>query len=206
MSAGTAVDLLAPQRRHDAEGAAVVAADGDGNPSGIGGFAGAGQRRGELLQRLGDLHLRNLVVPGPFQQRWQRSDVVRAENDVDPRRLAQHAVPVLLGQATAHRNLHVGVAALARRQVAEVAVQLVVGVFPDGAGVEDHHVRVGVVGGPPVAGRFQQAGQPLGIVHVHLAAVRAHLVGAHRRAAPAKSRGHGTAARSQRINPQVVAG
>ena len=35
------------------------------------------------------------------------------------------------------------------------------------------------VGGAPVARRFQQACQPFGVVHVHLTAVCAHLVGAH---------------------------
>ena len=39
------------------------------------------------------------------------------------------------------------VGVLDRRQVAEVAVQLVVGVLPDRAGVEDDHVGVGAVGG-----------------------------------------------------------
>ena len=204
MSAGAAVDLLAPQRRDDAEGAAVVASDGDGNPSGIGGFAGARQRRRKLLQRLGDFHLGDFVVPGPVEQRGQRSDVMRAEYDVDPRHLAQQRLSVLLGQAAADRDLDVGIAALARSQMAEVAVQLVVGVLAHRAGVEDHHIGVGALGGAPVAGRLEQARQPFGVVDVHLAAVGADLVGAHRLrhgrrsgsrrlAPPSKSRGHGTA-------------
>ena len=67
---------------------------------------------------------------------------------------------------------------LDRAQVAEVAVEAVVGVLPDRAGVEHDDVgRVGV-GGPHVAGVLQQAGDALGVVHVHLAAVGAHVVGA----------------------------
>ena len=73
-----------------------------------------------------------------------------------------------------------GSACFARRQVAEVAVQLVVGVLADGAGVEHHDVGVGAVGGPLVSRRLQQSGQPLGVVHVHLAAVGADLIGASR--------------------------
>ena len=92
-------------------------------------------------------------MPGPFEQRGQRADVVGAEHDVDPRRLARHGVSVLLGQAAADGDLHVGVAALAWRQVAEVAVELVVGVLADRAGVEDDDVRVVAVGRPQVAGR-----------------------------------------------------
>jgi hypothetical protein len=58
--------------------------------------------------------------------------------------------------------------------VPEVAVQPIVGVLPDGAGVEDDHVGLvvgGVLGCAPVAGVLQEARQPLRIVHVHLAAV-----------------------------------
>jgi len=63
--------------------------------------------------------------------------------------------------------------------MAEVAVQPVVGVLPDGAGVEDDHIRVLAAAGPLVSGFLQQAGQALGIVEVHLAPVGANLVCAH---------------------------
>ena len=89
--AGPAVDLLAAQRRHDAERAGVVAAHRDGNPSGIGRFARRRQRGGELLQRLDDLDLGDPVVPGAIQQRGQRPDVVGTEDDVDPRGLRSTA-------------------------------------------------------------------------------------------------------------------
>ena len=157
--AGPAVDLLAAQRRDDAERAGVVAADRDGNPCGVGGFAGRRQRGRELLERLDDLHLRLAVVPGPFEQRRQRADVVGAEHHVDPRRTAQHGVAVLLRQAAADGDLHVGVAVLARREVAEVAVELVVGVLPHRAGVEDDDVGVGAVGAPADS-RRPPAGPP----------------------------------------------
>ncbi|MPN20412.1 hypothetical protein SDC9_167791 [bioreactor metagenome] len=60
--------------------------------------------------------------------------------------------------------------------MAEVAVQPVVGVLPHGAGVEHHHVRVGARRGGHVPRLVEQSGDPLGIAHVHLAAVRPHLV------------------------------
>ena len=132
----------------------------------------------EFLQRLGDFDLGGVVVPGAVEQRRQRADVVGAEHDIHPRRPAQHRVAVLLGQATADGDLHVRIGLLARRQVAEVAVELVVGVLPDRAGVEHDDVGVGTVGGAPVSGGLQQPGQPLGVVHVHLAAVGADLIGA----------------------------
>ena len=71
-----------------------------------------------------------------------------------------------------------GVAFLVGQQIAEAAVEPVVGVLPDGAGVEHHDVRLRVRRRPPVARLLEQAGQPLGVVHVHLAAVGADLVGA----------------------------
>src|SRR5690625_2839396 len=102
-----------------------------------------------------------------------------AEHHVDPWRPAQHAVLVLLGQAAPDRDLHVRVAALVRRQVAQIAVELVVGVLPHRAGVEHHQVGVGALGGAAVSGRLQHAGDALGVVDVHLAAVGTHLIGAH---------------------------
>ena len=145
--AGPAVGLLAAQRGHDAERTGVVAPHRDRNPSGIGGFARCGQRRRELLQRLDDLDLGHPIVPRALEQRRQRTDVVGAEHDVDPRRPLQHGVAVLLRQASADGDLHVGVGLLAGHQVADVAVQLVVGVLAHRAGVEHHDVRVGAVGG-----------------------------------------------------------
>ena len=121
--------------------------------------------------------------------------------------LRRTRVAVLLGQAAADGDLHVGIGLLARREVAEVAVQLVVGVLPHRAGVEDDDVGVGAVGRALVAGRLQQPGQPFGVVHVHLAAVGADLVGAPAGeqaramsppAPPSKSRPHGTDGPAQR--------
>ena len=85
---------------------------------------------------------------------------------------------VLLGQAAADRDLHPGALGLDRREVAEVAVELVVGVLPDRAGVEDDDVGLLVGRCRDVARLLQQPGQALGVVDVHLAPVGADLVGA----------------------------
>ena len=66
-----------------------------------------------------------------------------AEHDVHPRRAAHDLAAVLLRQAAADGDLHAGVRVLDRAQVAEVAVEPVVGVLPDRAGVEDDDVGVG---------------------------------------------------------------
>jgi hypothetical protein len=103
-----------------------------------------------------------------------------------PRGPLHDGVAVLLRHAAADGDLHVGLAVLARAQVAEVAVELVVGVLAHGAGVEDDDVGgLGPLGGGDagdvdIAGGLEQAGEPLGVVDVHLAPVRADLVGADR--------------------------
>jgi hypothetical protein len=171
-----AVLLLAAQRRNDAERARVVAAHRDRHPAGVGRLAPGGQCGREHLERFEDLHLGGRVVPGPLQQRGQRPDVVRAEHHVHPGRPLNDVAAVLLRQAAADRDLHVRVRQLGRAQVTEVAVEPVVGVLPDRARVEHHDVsRVGVRG-PHVSGVLQQTGDALGVVHVHLTAVRADVV------------------------------
>ena len=121
-------------------------------------------------------------MAGTVEQRRQRPDVVGAEYDVDPWGPPQHRVTVLLSQTAADRDLHIGVGLLARRQVAEISVQLVVGVLAHRAGVEHDDVGVRPIGRLAVSGGFQQPRQPLGVVHIHLAAIGADLIGALRRA------------------------
>ena len=66
-----------------------------------------GRQRGrEDLERIEDLDLGLVVVPGPLEQRRQRADVVGAEHDVHPRRAADDLAAVLLGQAAADGDLH----------------------------------------------------------------------------------------------------
>ena len=104
--AGAAVLLLAPQRRHDAEGAGVVAADRDRHPAAVHGVALGRQGRREHLERLEDLELRLAVVAGALEQRRQRTHVVGAEDHVDPGRLVEDRLLVLLRQAPADGDLH----------------------------------------------------------------------------------------------------
>ncbi len=169
-----AVLLLAPQRRHNAEGAGVVAPDRNRHPAGVGRLAAGRQAGGKDLQRLQDLHLRLGVVPRTLQQDGQRVHVVRTEDHVHPRRLADDlAAVLLLRQAAADRDLHAGPAALGRPEHPEIAVELVVRVFAHRAGVEKNNdvrvVRI-IPAGADISGLLQQAGYPLGVVNIHLAA------------------------------------
>ena len=99
-----AVLLLAAQARHDAERAGVVAAHRDRHPAGEGGVAAGRQGRGEGLERLEDLDLGALVVPGPVEQRREAADVVGAEDDVDPGGALDDRLAVLLGHAARRRR------------------------------------------------------------------------------------------------------
>jgi len=60
--------------------------------------------------------------------------------------------------------------------VPEVAVELVVGVLADRAGVEDDDVRRAVGLRGDVSGGVEQPADPLAVVDVHLAPVGAHVV------------------------------
>ena len=83
---------------------------------------------------------RALVVAGALEEDGEGADVVRPEDDVDPRRSLDDGAAVLLRETAADGDLHVGVAQLGRPQLPEVAVELVVGVLAHGAGVEDDDV------------------------------------------------------------------
>ncbi len=62
--------------------------------------------------------------------------------------------------------------------MAEGPVHLVVGVLPDGAGVHEQDVGALRVGGPDESVSLEEPSDALRIVFVHLAAERAHVVGA----------------------------
>ena len=140
--AGATVLLLAAEARHDAEGAGVVAADRDRHPAAVDRVALGGQRAREDLERLEDLEFGLAVVARALEQARQRPHVVRAEDDVDPRRLVEDGVLVHLREAAADGDLHAVVLVLAGLQVPERAVQLAGGVVADGAGVDDDDVGV----------------------------------------------------------------
>ena len=121
--------------------------------------------------------------------------VVGAEHHVHVRRPLPHQVAVLLGEAAGHHDLEARALRLERLQVAEGAVQLVVGVLPDAAGVEDDDVRVlGTLG----------LGQPVGLEEARRCATsRARSSGTRRCgwrrcAAPWRSRVYGEATRGLR--------
>src|SRR5699024_2745027 len=101
-----------------------------------------------------------------------------AEDDVDPGRLLHDGVPVLLGHASADGDLQAGMVLLDLRELAEVAVETVVGVLAHGTGVEDDDIGLVVAVRLNVAGIVEESGETLGVVHVHLTSVGLDLVAA----------------------------
>ncbi len=170
--AGGAADLGTAHGRNDAEGTRVVAADLDRDPPGPRHLASGRQRARERRTVFGDGLVEHLdhrtVLTRLGQQRGGPVDVVGAEDDIDVRGSLGDEVAVLLGQAAADHDLEIRVGVLARLQVPEGAVELVVGVLADAAGVEDDDVGLGIGGGPFVSVGFEQAGDALGVVLVHL--------------------------------------
>ena len=136
-----------------------------------------------------------------------------AEHDVHPRRPPGDLAAVLLRQAPADGDLHARRRVLDRLELAQVAVQPVVGVLPHGTGVEHHDVSGVAVARARVAGVLQQPGKALGVVNVHLAPEGADLVRTHDgsrvragcRAPDRRRPGRGTSSRPGRRLGQVAA-
>jgi len=94
--------------------------------------------------------------------------VVGAEHDIDMTGPLADRVPVLLGETSADHDLETRSGGLDRLEVTEGAVELVVGVLADAAGVEDDDVGVIERGGGLHAVGLEQPGDALGVVLVHL--------------------------------------
>ncbi len=172
-------DLATAHRGHDAEGAAVVATDLDGDPAGPRHRPARWQSRGEggligLGDLVDDLDHRGARAPRHLDQLGRPSHVVRAEDHIDVPEALHDGLAVLLGQAPADHDLHLGPGRLEGLEVPEVAVELVVGVLADAAGVEHHHVGVVEAMGGLEAVGGQQTLDALRVVLVHLAPEGAH--------------------------------
>ena len=165
-------DLPPAHRRDDAERAGVVAADLDRHPGRVIVSRRAGQRRRIRLVLLEDLDDRPFVrerssSAGACARLW-------VPNTTSTCGARASTVPVLLGEATADRDLEVGPRVLQRLQVPEMAVQLVVGVLADAARVQHHDVgRLEIVGRLHALG-LEHARDAFRVVLVHLAAEGAH--------------------------------
>ena len=166
-------DFGPAHRGHDAEGARVVTSGLDVDPRRIGQLSDCAETEQRVGARLGDRRAEDLhhgtLGAGSSQQPGRAGEVVRAEDDVDPSHPLLDALPVLLGQASPDGDLQVRFGIDQLLEAPERAVEPLVGVLPDAARVEHHHVGVLHGGGRRQALGHQQPGEPLGVVLVHLA-------------------------------------
>ena len=185
---GPSVAFLASEMRHDAERAGVVAPDGDRHPRCKCALAAGGKSRREHLERFLYLDRGLGVVPRTLEECWKDVEIVGAEHSVDPRRFLDDPAAHLLRQAAADGDLHARPLAFDRCQLAEIAEKAGRRVFPHAACVDDDDVSAfvprirrpcslfGHDGDGDIAGVLKEAGQALGVVHIHLASERANCV------------------------------
>jgi hypothetical protein len=122
---------------------------------------------------LEDLDQRASAALGLAQQLGRAVDVVRPHHDVDVAGLGGDELAVFLGKAARHDYLTTLASVLPGPEVAEVAVELVVGVLADAARVEHDDVGIVLRFGADQPVGLEQAGDALGVVLVHLAPVGA---------------------------------
>ena len=94
-----------------------------------------------------------------------------AKDDINIWRAFDDRVLVLLGHASADRDLEIWVDLLARGEEGEISIQLVIGIFPNGTRIKDNEVGLGVLESLDVPGVQQEARDPFSIVNIHLAAI-----------------------------------
>ena len=107
---------------------------------------------------------------GSHEEIRDPGDVVRTQDQVQPRKTAQEGFSFLLCDTAAHRENKVGIPKLSFFQAAQQRIHFVFRLFPDRAGVENHEIGSG---GDALRGvsLFHEAGaEPLGITDIHLAA------------------------------------
>ncbi len=168
--------------RHDAERAELVAALDDGHV-GTDRVVAAGQpeRERDVLVRVEIEQRRAAAGRGSRHERRELLDRLRADHDVDQLRPLQDRGAFLLRHAAGDGD-DGPVARLGRRgpNLTQAGEQLLFGALPHAAGIDDHDIGRLRRRRRRVAVGLEQPGDALGIVDVHLAAVRLDDVGALR--------------------------
>ena len=176
---GRPADLASAGRRHDAESAEHVAAFHDrekGAPApALEPCVGCGQVEAVDVAGLAGVG-GPLALPGGGGHRRHVAHVVRAEHEVEMAEAGQQPVAHLLRHAAADAQRAAGPRGAPIAQLAEVAVQLVLGLVADRAGVDDQQVGVGFIARRTQPGVVKEILDLLRVVDVHLAPVGADRV------------------------------
>ena len=166
-------NLAASDGRDDAIGARVIAPRLNRHPCCPGHFANGIQGWGHFcgglwVRGIENLELRTFLYR-TAKQRWRRGKIVCPHHNIDVSCAFLDPTTIFLGETTSHRNLESGLLALDGGEMAQVAVELVISVLSDTAGIEDHHIGVFEFRGGLQAIGNEHPGEPLGIVLIHLA-------------------------------------
>ena len=171
-------ELRAARVGHHAEGAELVAALLHGEEGGHAARQRAGAvRRGQMAELVVDreLGVDHAAAFGPAQQLGQAVIALGADHEING-----GLAPLYLG---AFRLRHAagdhdpggfprgGALAAQHAQLAKLGVDLLGRLLADMAGVEHDQVRIGLIGGLPVALGRQEIGHALPVIDVHLAAI-----------------------------------
>jgi hypothetical protein len=175
---------LGPARgRHDAEGAALVAALHDGDERAH--LAVAPRQLGAGIEEARVVHVEHGARDGRLlalhvgDEAREVRDVVGPEHDVDVRDAAEQLGALLLRDAAGHREHHAGALFLERLHRAEEREELVLGLLAHAARVDDDEICELRVLGPLVALSREDLLDATAVVHVHLAAVRLDEIALH---------------------------
>ena len=98
-------------------------------------------------------------------------DVVGAQHNIDVAGPLLDPLAVLLGQTARHRYLDLGALSLEGLELAEMPIELVVGVLTNAAGIEDDDIGLLQRRGLRQPVGLEKAGDALGVVFVHLTSV-----------------------------------
>ena len=148
-----------------------------------------------------DFHPLSAAGSHVFEQGWQLAQLPWADHQIDVRGAAEDLLLILLGHAAQHADDRVRIPLLDLFQPAQGAVNLILGMLPHAARVQQNHV------GPADAidqfmARAQQVGRDqLAIEHVHLAANSLDIASARHRSHC--SRGGGPTARGKRAGERA---
>ena len=164
---------LGPARvGNDAEGAELVATLLHGQEGRRRAAGGAVHRaRGQVVElvlgRKVGVHRRRIAP----RHRRQAVIGLRAHDQIDERHPADDLVPFGLRHAARNPDLEVRAPGFERFQPAQVRIQLFRRLFPDVAGVQQHHVRVVGTVGFHIPFGAHRLGHALAVIDVHLAAI-----------------------------------
>ena len=129
---------------------------------------------GELVF-LGEIGVERTLAPAQFlHHRGQAVIGLRPHDQIDHRLAPDDLFALGLGHTARHADLQVGLGRAQRLQPPKLGIDLLGGLFPDMAGVQQDHVRLGHIARFLIALGAQGLGHALAVIDIHLTAIGFH--------------------------------